>query len=128
MSSRCILVPSNAGNISMRLSTKYTVVHRTLASTSSGVSGRTKCVTSAISAARYCQGERVHKKATIDTLQPNVKKDTNSDLKVAIGKRSNMQGIIDIRASRRIDATNGIRCQITTSLTILLGDGPWHGG
>jgi len=39
-----------------------------------------------------------------------------------------MQGIIDIRASRRIDATNGIRCQITTSLTILLGDGPWHGG
>lgn len=43
------LVPSSEGNISMRLSTRYTVVPRSAASLSIGVSEWTKCETSAIS-------------------------------------------------------------------------------
>lgn len=43
------LVPSSEGNMSMRLSTRYTVVPRSAASLSIGVSAWTKCETSAIS-------------------------------------------------------------------------------
>ena len=55
-------VPSSDGNMSMRLSTRYTVVPLAAASVSMGVSGCTKCVTSAISV------HRVHNLSiTIDT-------------------------------------------------------------
>ena len=43
------LVPSRDGNMSIRLSTRYTVVPRAAASVSIGLSGKTKCDTSAIS-------------------------------------------------------------------------------
>ena len=43
------LVPRRAGNISIRLSTRYTVVPREAASLSIGVSAWTKCDTSAMS-------------------------------------------------------------------------------
>jgi len=42
-------VPSSSGSISIRLSTRYTVVQRLAASSSIGVVGLTKCDTSAMS-------------------------------------------------------------------------------
>jgi len=52
-------VPSRAGNMSIRLSTRYTVVPLEAASLSMGVSGRTKCETSAISARQFELGSHM---------------------------------------------------------------------
>ena len=51
-------VPSSAGSMSIRLSTRYTVVPRAAASLSIGVSGRTNRETSAMSIFSDQTGER----------------------------------------------------------------------
>lgn len=77
------LVPSKCGSMSIRLSTKYTVVPRLAASESIGLSGWTKCDTSAMS------GMSLHHHPSL----------TNTGFDVTIGQLSRVQGVINVLAA-----------------------------
>mmetsp|Transcript_91145 Transcript_91145/g.262887 ORF Transcript_91145/g.262887 Transcript_91145/m.262887 type:complete len:257 (-) Transcript_91145:767-1537(-) len=76
-------VVSRPGNMSVRRSTKYTVVHRSAASLSIAVPGCTKCVTSAMCTPtrKFPLGNRSHDTASSMSLQPGGSTEQTSHLR-----------------------------------------------